>query len=207
MTPPRPAEIRHYAIGSIILHWAIAVLIIGNIVLGVVGRDAHPPAKFAILGLHKSIGLTILMLSLLRLGWRLTHRPPALPATMRRWERGLAHIVHACLYIVMIGMPLTGWISVTAYLSAPPIRYFGMVTWPGFPLVRDLAPGTLGPIHSGFALTHSVLGKMALALLVLHVAGALKHMLVRDGIMWRMAPVRLFLPRRSGRTDEATAEI
>ncbi len=187
---------QRYATGSIILHWTIAALIFTNIPLGVIGRDAHPPEKIAILGYHKSIGLTVLLVSLLRLAWRLMHRPPALPATMPRLQRAAARAVQISLYCLMIGLPLSGWISVSAYLSAPPIRYLGVMPWPYFPFVRDLPAGDLGRLHAGFALTHSVLGKLMLALLVLHIGGALKHMIARDGILWRMAPIRIFRARR-----------
>ncbi|WEK02299.1 MAG: cytochrome b [Candidatus Sphingomonas phytovorans] len=194
---------RRYATGSIILHWTIAALIVGNIALGVMGRDARPPEKFAILDYHKSIGLTILMLSILRLAWRILNRPPALPATMPRWERSLAHAIHTSLYLIMIGLPLSGWIAVTTRVSAPPITYFGVVPWPYFPLVRGLGAEELAKLHLGFALTHSVLGKITLALLLLHLAGAVKHMVARDGIIWRMAPLGIFLPgkRMAKRAD------
>ena len=194
---------RRYATGSIVLHWTIAALILTNIPLGVIGRDAPAPEKLDILAYHKSIGLTVLTLSVLRLAWRLLHRPPALPTAMRRWERALAHLVHAGLYLVMIGVPLTGWIAVSSAAPAVPIRYFGIAPWPYFPMVRSLGADALGRVHFGFALSHSVLGKVMLGLLVLHLAGALKHMVLRDGIVWRMAPLAIFLPRRRVRDEKA----
>lgn len=187
---------RRYATTSIALHWTIAALIVGNIALGVIGRDAHPPEKFEILGYHKSIGLTILMLSILRLAWRISHRPPALPASMPRWERGLAHGVHAGLYVIMIGLPLSGWIAVTTAVPALPIHYFGIAPWPYFPFVRELGADQLAKAHLGFTLTHATLGKITLGLLALHIAGALKHMITRDGVVWRMVPLGILLSRR-----------
>jgi cytochrome b561 len=196
-------QTRRYAAGSIVLHWAIAALILTNIPLGVIGRDAPAPEKLDILAYHKSIGLTVLTLSVLRLAWRLLHRPPALLTAMPRWERALAYIVHVGLYLVMIGVPLTGWIAVSSAAPAIPIRFFGMAPWPYFPMVRSLGADTLGRVHLDFAVSHSVLGKVMLGLLVLHLVGALKHMALRDGIVWRMAPLAIFLPRGRVRDEKA----
>jgi cytochrome b561 len=200
-------ESRRYATVSIILHWTIAVLIVVNIALGVTARDAHPHVQPVILGYHESIGLTVLILSILRLVWRILNPMRALPESMSRWERGLARAVHAGFYIIMIGMPLTGWLAVSSSLVGSPIHYFGVATWPFFPLVRGLPAGQLARVHLGVSLTHSTLGKITLGLLALHVAGALKHMATRDGIAWRMAPIGIFLPRRPDRENGVRPRI
>ncbi len=186
---------RRYAAGAILLHWTIAVLIIANIVLGVTGRDAHGLAKLQILQTHKSIGLTILLLSLVRLAWRLTHRPPPLPTQMPRWERWLAYLAHLALYVIMFLLPLSGWAMVSTRPTAPPIRIFDIIPWPWFPGVRELAPAAMKSVHEATAGTHALLGQITLVLILLHLAGAVKHMVFRDGVVWRMAPLGLFLPR------------
>src|SRR3954471_21697908 len=93
-----------YSTLAIILHWLIAAAIVLQVVLA--GRMEGPPTpeSFAVTQLHKSIGITILLLSLARLGWRLTHPPAPLPASMARWERVLAQITHVGFYVVMIAM-------------------------------------------------------------------------------------------------------
>lgn len=187
---------RRYTGGAIVLHWIIAALIVTNIVLGVVGRDAHGLSRLQLLQLHKSIGLTVLLLSLARLGWRLTHRPPALPREMPRWERLLAHVVHVGLYVIMFGLPLSGWAVVSTHPTAPAIRIFDAIPWPWFPFVRDLAPAAMKAAHETFSNTHVLLGRITLALVLLHLAGAVKHMAFRDGVVWRMLPLGVFAPRR-----------
>jgi len=188
---------RRYAGGAIALHWMIAALIVANIVLGVMGRDAHGLSRLQLLQLHKSIGLTVLLLTFARLAWRLTHRPPALPQDMPRWERLLAHVVHVGLYVIMFGLPLSGWAVVSTHPTAPAIRIFDTIPWPWFPFVRDLAPAAMKAAHEAFSNTHVLLGRITLALILLHVAGAVKHVIFRDGIVWRMLPLGVFLPRRN----------
>jgi cytochrome b561 len=188
---------RRYAGGAIALHWIIAALIVANIVLGVMGRDAHGLSRLQLLQLHKSIGLSVLVLTFARLAWRLTHRPPALPQDMPRWERPLAHVVHVGLYVIMFGLPLSGWAVVSAHPTAPAIRIFDTIPWPWFPFVRDLAPAAMKAAREAFSNTHVLLGRITLALILLHVAGAVKHTIFRDGIVWRMLPLGVFLPRRN----------
>ena len=188
---------RRYSGGAIVLHWIIAALIVANIALGVVGRDAHGLSRLQLLQFHKSIGLTVLLLSVARLAWRLSHRPPPLPDAMPRWERLLAHAAHIGLYAIMFGLPLSGWAVVSTHPTAPPIRIFDAIPWPWFPWVRDLAPSAMKAVHDAFSNTHVLLGRITLALILLHVAGAVKHMIFRDGIAWRMLPLGVFLPRRN----------
>src|SRR5438045_5239788 len=96
-----------YSAAAIVLHWTIALAIVLQIILA--GRMEGPrtPTSFAVTQLHKSIGVTILLLSLARLAWRLMNPPPPMPVTMARWERELARITHVGFYVVMIAMPLT----------------------------------------------------------------------------------------------------
>ena len=144
-------------------------------------------AKFFAIQLHKSIGITILLLSLARLGWRLMHQAPPMPEAMAAWEKKAALAVHVFLYVLMIGMPLSGWALVSASPRNIPTVLFGFLPWPHLPILSTLAnkkevADMLENVH-GFAAT-------VLALLIAgHVAAALKHhFMVRDDVLLRMAP-------------------
>jgi cytochrome b561 len=189
-------QLRRYSNGAIVLHWAIAGLIISNIIIGVRMRDMEGASKLDFIQAHESIGLSVMMLSLIRIGWRVVHRPPTLPPDMRRWERWLAHSVHAGLYLIMFALPLSGWILVSTKITLPPISLFGAVPWPWFPIVHDLASSNPKEFGGTAALAHVLLGRITLLLILLHLAGAIKHMTFRDGIVWRMLPLRPLLPRR-----------
>jgi cytochrome b561 len=161
------------------LHWLIALLIIWNVVSGI-GHEALPRDQRAVvMGLHMSSGILILGLSVIRLLWRVTHRPPPLPGFMKPWQVGLAHATHWGFYALMIILPLSGWIMVS---SAPfPIKWFGLVDLPKFGVTReDAITGIAGE-------GHEVLGFVMLAMVLLHIGAALWHQFsVRDNLMARM---------------------
>jgi cytochrome b561/polyisoprenoid-binding protein YceI len=179
-----------YSAVAIALHWTIALAIVLQIILA--GRMDGPPTpeSFAVTQLHKSIGITILLLSLLRLGWRLGNPPPPEPATLATWERRLSQATHWGFYAVMIGMPLTGWLMVSASRTQIPTLLYGVVHWPNLPGFADLAPAAKKAWHSAGVLGHGTIAKVIYVLLALHVAGALKHQLLgRDEpVLSRMAP-------------------
>jgi cytochrome b561/polyisoprenoid-binding protein YceI len=187
---PKAAGSARYATVAIVLHWAIALSIVLQIILA--GRMDGPrtPQSFAVTQLHKSIGITILLLSLIRLGWRLTHPPAPLPNTMPRWERVLAQVVHVGFYVIMIGMPLTGWIMVSASRTSIPTLLYGAVPWPMLPALPHLAPAAKTAWHQVGETGHGLLAKLIYVLLALHVAGALKHQLFSkdEPVLARMAP-------------------
>jgi cytochrome b561 len=187
---PKAVGSGRYPTIAILLHWLIAAAIIGQIVLA--GRMEGPrtPTSFAVTQLHKSIGITILLLSLARLAWRLTNPPPPLPLTMARWERVLAQVTHVGFYVIMIGMPLTGWIMVSASRSPTPILLYGAVPWPHLPGLGGLAPAARKLWHDVGENGHGLLAKLIYVLLALHVAGALKHQLFSrdEPVLSRMAP-------------------
>lgn len=167
-----------------LFHWLIALLIITNLGLGywAVGLDLSP-TKVEVFYWHKSIGLSVLWLALLRLLWRLTNPSPRLPTGMAGWERALAHGSHALLYGLMIAMPLSGWIIHSA--ANFPLDLYGV-----FP-VPDLIPSsadesTIGDLAK---IVHYWLFLAICALLALHTVGALKHHIVnRDDVLRRMLP-------------------
>src|SRR5512140_2943913 len=118
-----------YATVAIVLHWLIALAIVLQVSLAWRFDDDRTPLGFALTQLHKSIGVTILVLSILRLGWRLTNPPPPEPATLAPWERVLSQVVHWGFYLIMIGMPLTGWLMVSASRTQIPTVLFWTVPW------------------------------------------------------------------------------
>ena len=180
-----------YSLVSITLHWTIAALIVTQIPLG--WRMSDLPfgsAKFELFQLHKSIGITILALSLVRLGWRLTHPAPPLPDHMGRWEKILARATHVGFYVVMIATPLGGWVLVSASSLNIPTLIWDVIPLPHLPGFEGMAPGQREAISDRVSSAHSALAWFAVGLLVLHVAGALKHhFLEKDTVLWRMLPL------------------
>jgi cytochrome b561/polyisoprenoid-binding protein YceI len=187
---PQAAGSGRYSTVAILLHWLIAAAIVLQIILS--GRMDGPPTpeSFAVTQLHKSIGITILLLSLVRLGWRLANPPPPMPQTLPRWEEILAKVVHVGFYVVMIGMPLTGWIMVSASRLHFPTMLYGVVPWPDVPGLVDMAPAAKKGWHTFGETGHGLLAKAIYVLLALHVAGALKHQLLSrdEPVLSRMAP-------------------
>lgn len=122
-----------YSTVSIVLHWTIAILIIANATFGGWMEDASDSEKLGYYQLHKSVGITILALSLIRLGWRFGHPWPAFPGGMPSWERLLARTTHILFYVLMIGAPLLGWAAASAG-GAPEVPLYGAVPAPNLPL-------------------------------------------------------------------------
>ena len=178
-----------YATIAIILHWLIALAIVAQVSIAW-RMGGKTPEGFALTQLHKSIGMTILVLSILRLGWRLTNPPPPEPPGLARWEMGLSQIVHWGFYVIMIGMPLTGWLMVSASKTAIPTVLFWTVPWPNLPGIDSLTPAAKAMAHSIGKTGHGALALGLYGLFVLHVGGALKHQLFERStpVLSRMAP-------------------
>jgi cytochrome b561/polyisoprenoid-binding protein YceI len=173
---PEALQARYSSV-AVLLHWVIALALGFQLALGFsMPKDA---SGFWYYQLHKSVGITILVLSLARLAWRVTHRRP--PKVEHGFNGFLAATVHTLLYVFMIGAPLTGWALVsTAEIKVPTLLY-GAIPWPHLPL-----PDSLGEAFEG---THELLAWIGLALIALHVAGALRHqLLLKDGLLRRIAP-------------------
>lgn len=159
------------------LHWTIAVLIITNLVLGF-GRGMLPKGMMA-MPIHKSIGITVLVLTVLRILWRLTHRPPPLPGAMPVWERASATLVHWAFYALMIVLPLSGWIISSA--GDRPLNWFFLFDIPK--LAVSKTDGLYGLSHEA----HELLPWLWIALIALHVGAALRHHFVlKDDVLRRM---------------------
>jgi cytochrome b561 len=187
----------HYNAGAIVLHWVIALLILSNIGLAWWFNTLHGEARIEPIQLHKSIGITVLVLSVVRLAWRLAAPPPPLSSTLHPWERWLANTVHVLFYVVMLGMPLTGWAfsSASPLIHVFPIVLFHIVPWPAIAPLTNLPHDQMKQAHAIFHTGHTLLAKLAYALITLHAAGALKHQLFdHDNELARMIP---FLRRRS----------
>jgi cytochrome b561 len=185
-----------YSRAAIVLHWVIAAMILGNIVGGLVmGQLLESPDPemrqigFVGVQLHKSFGLTVLVLSVVRLVMRLIEGFPPLPAHMTGFERFLARFTHWGFYALMILMPLSGWVMVSASPLGFPTLWFGLFEWPHLPVEQSRV--TAERVHNA----HELLAFTAIGLILLHVAGALKHhFLDRDDVLARMLP---FVRRRT----------
>ena len=167
-----------------LLHALLGVALVGLFAVGLYMADLpFSPDRLKLYNWHKWAGVTVLTLSFVRLVWRLTHRPPALPASIERvmpaWQRLAHHATHGGLYVLFFAVPLAGW----AYSSAAgfPIVPFGLFQLPDFVPVSEGLADFIKPVHKYAAYSLA-------ALVVLHVAGALKHHFVdRDGLLQRMS--------------------
>ncbi|MGE5722706.1 MAG: cytochrome b [Sphingomonadales bacterium] len=163
------------------LHWVIAALIIANLLLGFFHEDFGKPVGDQLLLLHKSIGLTVLVLSVARLAWRIANRPPAFDPLMGPWEARMAVGTHWLFYTLMIALPLSGWLHSDA--TGHPTSFFGQFDVPMLPVSHSRQS------HEFWEQTHALLAFTMLIMLVLHLAGAIKHMLEGRGrLVGRMAP-------------------
>ncbi|MBO9621166.1 MAG: cytochrome b [Sphingomonas sp.] len=168
-----------YSTGAIVLHWTVAVLILVNLFIGLFHESLLEGVR--VMPLHKSIGVTVLVLSVARLAWRLAHRPPQLPDGMAAWEKTLAKGVHWVFYLLMLAMPLTGWIFSSNPARPRPFDWFGVFQLPLLPV----SGGAAAAAHEA----HELLGWLMTALVLLHVAAALRHHFIQhDKVLVRMAP-------------------
>ena len=172
---------------SQLLHWLMAALIGVQIGLGLTGADLPlGMSKLATLARHKSLGLTILALAIIRLAWRALNPTPAPPAALKAYERRLARATHAALYVLLIALPMTGWIMSSA--RGFPVSWFNLVQLPNL-----VTPSP--PLYHAMVLTHGVLASALGLILILHVAAAIRHHFVlRDEILRRMLPASRIHP-------------
>jgi cytochrome b561 len=162
-------------------HWVIAALIVTQFTLAWLADDLPLGVhKLALLARHKSFGMTVLMLAVLRLLWRLFNRPPELPAGMSKIEIILAKGTHALFYILLFAMPLTGWLMSSAKNYS--VSWFGRFTWPNLIGPNERAYDALKTIHQS-------LSWLLFAVAILHILAALKHHFWnKDDVLTRMLP-------------------
>jgi len=178
---PNRTEPVRYSVPAQFFHWLIAALIVIQFVLGRMQEELPVGVrKLGILARHKSVGMTILMLAILRLAWRLWHPAPPLPPAMRPFQRWAARATHGAFYVLLFVMPLTGWMMSSAKNYS--VSWFGLFTWPNL----------IGKNQQAFDLlrsTHDLLSALLFAIAVLHILAALKHHFWdRDDVLLRMLP-------------------
>jgi cytochrome b561/polyisoprenoid-binding protein YceI len=174
---------------AIALHWLIAVLIIGMLAIGklMISLDESDPQRFDLTQWHKSFGIVILALMVLRLLWRLGHRPPRLPEHMKSWEVQVAGLTHVLLYLLIFLLPISGWIMVSASPLDLSTVLFNRIPFPHLPFFDSLA--SKAGISALFADIHELAGSALILLLLAHIGAALRHQYVlHDDIMTRMSP-------------------
>jgi len=185
--PSHTAPPPRYGMVAIALHWVLGAALVAMLLMGwyMTGLP-FSPQRLKLYNWHKWAGVAVLALSVVRLAWRLLHRPPALPAAvqaaMPRWQQMAHHGTHHALYALFFVVPLVGW----AYSSAAgfPVVFLGLVQLPDFVPVNKALAEAIKPWHAFFAYTLA-------ALVALHVAAALKHHFMdRDGLLGRMWPGR-----------------
>ena len=182
------------------LHWSIVILIIAQLALAISAHDLpNGLRKLELLAWHKSTGMLIFMLALVRLAWRLTSPPPGPPADMPRWQRLAALGTHRLLYALILVQPLTGWLM-SSYKNYP-VSFFGLFQWPDL-----VAPNE--EMHELFEDIHEWLARLLVTVAIVHVSAALYHHFLRkDNVLRRMLPFTgvMLLLFVSGVAQAATA--
>ena len=195
-----------YTSVAIFLHWIIAAGILALLVLGLTMTHVTLPLmrKFQLYQLHKSIGITILLAAFVRLAWRITHRPPPMPTHMTATERSAAEGGHLVLYILLFGLPLTGWALVSASVLNVPTLLYGHIHWPHLPFLSSLPHKA--PVEAVLKQAHRYAAWFLMAIVLGHVLAALRHhFLQRDEVLRRMLPFTSGKPFASRRARELSS--
>ncbi len=184
------AATRRYAPAAIVLHWIIAVLILSQIGLGwyMANLPDDSPAQDGFEArVHIPLGLTILVLSVARLVVRLANPPPPINPRLAGWEKALAGFSHVAFNGLILALPLAGWALKS--FGPGPISFWGLFNWPHLPVFGALSRAVGMPLYGALETAHgSIMVWTLLALLALHVAGALKHQFDGAPVLWRMLP-------------------
>ena len=182
MAEPR----NRYSTVSLIFHWGLALLVLAQVLLITAHEATDGPISREFVQVHKALGLSVLVLTLARIGWRMANPALPMPPGTPDWQKFAAKATHVLFYVLLIGIPMFGWAASSA--GGRDILWFGLFEWPLLPIERsrDLA-GTFMDLHRAAV-------KLLYVLLALHVLAALKHHFVdRDNVMHRMIPL---IPRR-----------
>jgi cytochrome b561 len=169
-----------YTTVAIVLHWVIAAIVVAQFAFGWWMQEipkSPPGMRAGAFNLHKSVGLVILALMLVRLAWRLGHRPPALPP-MPSWQTALARATHVGFYVLLLALPITGYLG--SSFSGYPVKFFGIVL-PSWAAKNEA-------MKEWMSAAHLAIGWALAVAFSLHLAGALKHAVIdRDGVLRRMS--------------------
>lgn len=178
---------QRYSLFAILLHWITVALLVSIAAIGWYMSDLPDgaPGQESLFQLHKSLGISVLFLTIARITWRLMNPPPPLPSDLSSWEKLLASSVHIGFYVLLFVIPLSGWIYVsTATDFQIPTVLFGLISWPHLPFS---AGSNLETINAVAESAHSALVWATIVLLILHVAGAVKHHISGEhGVLHRM---------------------
>ncbi|QKG69886.1 cytochrome b [Erythrobacter mangrovi] len=172
---------RRYSTGAMIFHWLIAILVIMNWRIAETAEHLEGADKLVVFGYHKAWGMLILALTVGRLLWRWSHPVPPLPSGLKAWEAKLARTVHVIFYVLLVALPLGGWLA-SSY-GGRPVDFFGMFTIPVLPVGenKDLSKSIFD--------AHATGGSIFIYLIGLHILGALKHTFIdKNGGIFRMLP-------------------
>jgi len=181
---------------AIFFHWIVAALIFANILIAWQFSWVQGPLRLLAFQAHKSIGITVLLLSMLRIMWRAVSTLPPFPDTMRSWEKGASKIVERGFYFIMLALPLTGWALVSASDLRIPTILYGLAHWPDIPIINALPFDKKLAVYNAAVDAHQMLAKITYALIGLHVLAALRHQFIkRDHVLARMIP--FLAPRRA----------
>ncbi|WP_170135011.1 cytochrome b/b6 domain-containing protein [Acuticoccus kandeliae] len=191
-TAAPPFRSSRYTAGAILLHWVIAILVILQIASGYAMGSLiaeGSPLQYDVFQLHKSFGISVLVLTVARIMWRLFNAPPAEPASVSRLEAWAAHAVHWIFYLLLLVIPLSGWILISVTpVQVETILYFNAhLPWPNLPGLDALALEDRRSLTGIIDETHEILGYAMGALVLLHIAGALKHQFADGSYLRRMS--------------------
>ena len=182
--PERPL-LERYSTVAVILHWLVAIGIIYNLWVGLGFDDleaSHSPLLRQTIDLHKSIGITVIGLVALRILWKIGHPGPAPQPGLKPWERKLSVGTHHFLYLLMVLVPLAGWLHDSAWKGAAshPMMLYGVVPWFRLSLFGGLSDAGKDWWHDTLGAVHGLSAKLLIGVVALHIAGALKHQFI-DG--------------------------
>lgn len=170
-----------YSLATMVLHWLIAILVIVNWRLAEAAEHASKADGQVIMGNHFAFGVVLLVLGILRVVMRIATPAPPLASHLQPWETVLARITHGLLGLLVIVLPLLGWVAMSFYGQG--ISVFGLFTLPALPFPADKN------LAEGFFEAHHVLGSILVILMFIHILAVIKHLVIdRDGNLFRMLP-------------------
>ena len=185
----RSSHNHRYTLVAIFLHWISATLILFMLALGPIMKrgDIGLLLKFELYQLHKSIGISLFLLTVFRLAWRISHRPPEYELGLPKWAKSGAAFVHWTLYALLLVIPLSGWALVSTAEFNVPTNFFGLVELPHISYLHQQAEGFRSITH----LMHTSFAIILALVMLGHIAAAMVHSLVfKDEILARMLPFR-----------------